>query len=147
MPFSYFIFNLPTPLHMILLTHSYADHLHCICKRFICSSVVRVFSIFSPLWIILIHVCIFLEATSVIHRREFILIKPALAFTLMYFCKHVCIVCFITFFLTFICMPLKWGKMGEKSRISWKKQRKKLFYLTWTAWFDKPSLCSQGVED
>jgi len=56
---------------------------------------------------ILIQVCIFLEVTSVIHRRELILIKPALAFTLVHFCKHLCIVCFASLFPTFTCRPLK----------------------------------------
>lgn len=53
------------------------------------------FPLFPPLWKILIYVYIFLGATSVIHRRELILIKSSLACTFMYFCKHVCIVYFI----------------------------------------------------
>lgn len=101
----FFFFNLrrkPIPLNVILPIHSYTHHPHS--KRFICSSVVRVFffHFFHIIKVILSHVCIFLEVATVIHRTESFLINLALTFTLMCLYKHVCIVSFVSFFLTFI---------------------------------------------
>lgn len=55
----------------------------------------------------------FLQGTSVIHRKELILIKPALAFALMYFCKHIVLFVWFHYFLLPSVNLLNRGKGGE----------------------------------